>query len=134
MHYFYLSKFNVTYKCIQNNWDFESTIRFCENFWWKDRIRRNFHVFRIERSQITNFAKKRNDDKTRFFEFDFFNEDVKTSIVYFICIASRTATKSRREKMNFVHCEKNTFTTLARKERMRNAMNIRVKEFFSFEE
>ncbi len=106
----------------------DSTLR---KFWSKNRIRRDFRVFRIERSRIASFAKRRSDEKTCSFEVDSSDEDVKVSIVYSICTASRASTRSRREKVDVEYCEENTFTILAREERMRNAMNLRVKEFSS---
>jgi hypothetical protein len=95
----------------------DSTLR---KSWSKDRIRRDFRVFRTERSRIASFAKKRSDEKAYSFEVDSSDEDVKVSIVYSTCIASRASTRLRREK-ELKHCEKNTFTILARK-RIRDAM------------
>ncbi len=106
----------------------DSTLR---KFWSKDRIRKDFRVFRIERFRIASFAKKRSDEKACSFEVDASDEDVKVSIVYSICTASRASTKSRREKIDFEYCEKNTFTILAREEKMKNAMSFRVKKFSS---
>ncbi len=75
--------------------------------------------------------KKKSDEKAFSFEIDSSDENVKVSIVYFICTASRASTKSRREKVDFEYCEKDTFTIFAREKEMKNAMNLRIKEFSS---
>jgi hypothetical protein len=105
----------------------DSTLR---KFWSKDRIRRNFHVFRIERPRITSSAKKRSGEKACFFEVDSSDEDVKVSIVYSTCIASRTSTRLRREKMNW-NTAKEIRSQYSRARKSEMLWSLRVEEFSS---
>ncbi len=104
---------------------FRSSDSILRKSWSRNRIKRDFHVFRTERFRIASFAKKRSDEKACSFEIDSSDENVKVFIVYSICTASRASTRSRREKIDFEYCEKNTFTILAREE------NLQVEEFSS---
>jgi hypothetical protein len=109
----------------------DSTLR---NFWSRDRIRKRFScslnwTFSNRKLREKEKRSKSTLWRSRFTRWKRRLTNVFASIVYSFCIASRALARSRREKNDWKHCEKNQFTILAREKKMRNAASLQIKEF-----
>jgi hypothetical protein len=105
---------------------FENSEFISKDFWSKDRIRKDFRVFWTSTNRKLREEKKRR--KIMLFEVDLFDESVNFDRLFYLHSVS-SVNEIMTWKNESKHCEKDTFTILAR-EKIRDATKSSSRRIF----